>query len=298
MHVKHLSAICDDGQVFGLREENSRPIKQEKLIYYSQSAIEFLRRVDATKEFGSNLVDDPKKEFLEEFDSMSLNKEPLRGSAAPLLPEAVVVSTLETPAEEDDWLDWICEPASDKISAPKVLTGSCTAMREFPTLASGYAACQAESCAFPFVVRQSADFIACASEATIRAALTLEPEVKGFDARDGTFGYLPGRDALGLFDAGAGKLNIIDAEASLNTTACNAADMLPAAMCNLPGAEVVNPRLRLAYVLSPLATVPGSLGHLHVDPLMGSGWQYIASGLKTWRLRVLPLWLAALCRDG
>ena len=50
------------------------------------------------------------------------------------------------------------------------------------------------------------------------------------------------------------------------------------------GAEKVHSNLRLAYVLSPLPGVIGEFGDLHSDPPMGSGWQYLARGHKTWHV--------------
>ena len=58
-------------------------------------------------------------------------------------------------------------------------------------------------------------------------------------------------------------------------------------------------RLLLAYVLSPLSD--GAVGELHVDPPMGSGWQWLASGSKTWYVvddtaNTPPLYSRQICR--
>jgi hypothetical protein len=53
----------------------------------------------------------------------------------------------------------------------------CWPMREFATLTLGYAACEAEAVAFPFVVRGCTDF-APATESAIRDALRLEADVR------------------------------------------------------------------------------------------------------------------------
>lgn len=161
-------------------------------------------------------------------------------------------------------------------------------MREFETLTSGYAACAAAESPFPFVVRQSVDFAACASVAAIRAQLMLEEEVKGLDEKDGSYGYQSGREALANYDAGKRGVNIIDAEAGWDVETwkrtAGALDLMPAEMQRLPGSQLLNTRLLLAYVLSPLLREgsEGSLGALHIDPPLGSGWQYVAVGCKTW----------------
>lgn len=158
-------------------------------------------------------------------------------------------------------------------------------MREFSSLAQGYAACEAEVVAFPFVVRSCAEFAAVASEAAVRAQLALEADVTAY--RDDADGYThhehqSGASALAAWETSAStsySLNIIDAEATRPGRA-----LLPLSLQRLPGVELVSTHLRLAYVLSPVPSVVGSFGALHVDPPMGSGWQYLCRGRKTWHV--------------
>ena len=161
--------------------------------------------------------------------------------------------------------------------APHTAAG-CFPMREFATLALGYAACEAEACAFPFVVRACADFARCASEAAVRAQLRLEPEVRGYRDVGGYTEHVvtTGSAALAGFDDATMAHNVIDAECR------RPAELMPAALAATPGAQAVRAALRLAYVLSPVPAVHGEFGDLHQDPPMGSGWQYLSRGRKRW----------------
>jgi hypothetical protein len=167
----------------------------------------------------------------------------------------------------------------------------CWPMREFESLSLGYAACEAEAVAFPFVVRRCADFGATASEAAVRAQLRLEADVRGYREEDGVTErvHYTGRAALAAFDDGAAasgvapntppllRCNVIDSQA----TRCGG--MLPAAMRDTPGAAAVHSSYgSLCFVLSPLPAVAGAFGTLHCDPPLGSGWQYLARGRKVW----------------
>lgn len=191
--------------------------------------------------------------------------------------------------------------AASLVSAePRETTFGLSPIREFLSLAEGYAACEAAAAAFPFVVRSCRDF-APATSAAIRSSLRLEREVTGFRDIAGYCDHVKqsGLEALASWDAGveaarredAGEppqlceavgqtCNIIDSECTRH------AGMLPAALRDSPGADAVSIRLRLAYVLSPvlLGASRGSFGDLHVDPPMGGGWQYLAQGVKQWAL--------------
>ena len=167
------------------------------------------------------------------------------------------------------------------------------AMRECASLAAGFAACEAEACPFPFVVRAPPEFC-CASVADIRQALALEREVKGSLPHACGYAYETGEEALRVFDTGRSDgttMNVIDAECLRNDA------LLPAVLREL--GALVNHHLLLAYVLSPYAS--GDIGPMHVDPPMGSGWQWLAYGDKTWYVvddtaNLPPLYSRQACR--
>jgi hypothetical protein len=203
-------------------------------------------------------------------------------------------------------------------AAPSATALGCWPMREFATLSLGYAACEAEAVAFPFVVRRCADFAVTATEADVRAQLCLEEDVMGYRLEDGGYTehvHQSGAAALAAWDAG----NAADAAAAANDDdgssaqrvglRCNVIDshatqaggMLPRALRDTPGAGAVRARLRLAYVLSPLPAVAGAFGTLHCDPPLGSGWQYLARGRKRWHViddgaTAAPAFSRASCR--
>ena len=172
-----------------------------------------------------------------------------------------------------------CSSAASSAAVLAVHTASgCFPMREFATLALGYAACEAEAAAFPFVVRACRDFATCASEAAVRAQMRLEPEVRGYCNDDGYTDHVvtTGSVALARFDDASLRHNVIDSECR------RPASLMPAALAATPGAEAVRAGLRLAYVLSPVPATPGEFGDLHADPPLGSGWQYLSKGRKRW----------------
>jgi len=212
---------------------------------------------------------------------VGLEAAPLSASACSVLPvllQALVVTAAAT--EEASVVLLGVEPLQ---AATPLSPGSSSRllgfhpMREFASLTAGYAACESEHLAFPFVVRGCLDFGASAPEASLRSLLRLEKEVKGYRESDGTFAYMTGRDALTAWLAEALDMNVIDATVERGNS------LRPAAMQAVPGVEDVNPRLLLAYVLSPMTTpIPGTCGSLHVDPPLGGGWQWLCVGQKTW----------------
>ena len=171
----------------------------------------------------------------------------------------------------------LCVSASASVLVAHTASG-CFPMREFATLALGYAACEAEAVAFPFVVRACTDFAVCASETAVRQQLRLEPEVRGYRDDGGYTEHVvtTGIAALASFDDQTLRHNVIDSECH------RPASLMPAALAATPGADAVRASLRLAYVLSPVPATRGAFGDLHQDPPMGSGWQYLSRGRKRW----------------
>mmetsp|Transcript_4498 Transcript_4498/g.14692 ORF Transcript_4498/g.14692 Transcript_4498/m.14692 type:complete len:279 (+) Transcript_4498:928-1764(+) len=142
-------------------------------------------------------------------------------------------------------------------------------MSTFPSMEEGYASWDAAR-EVPFVVRAAPE-LAGASEAAVRAALSSEVEVSGY-SDDGGQG-LSGSEALVALDAGALPFNVIDCSTSAEVLE----RLLPAALRARAEACGVREKLRLAYVLSE-----PQQGKLHVDPLLGSAWQYLCQGKKQW----------------
>lgn len=168
------------------------------------------------------------------------------------------------------------------VAHAAALTVGLAPIREFATLTAGYAACESEPRAFPFVVRRCAAFAAVASEAAVRSHLRLEALVTGYRDDGGYTDHVraTGAAALAAWEQSpsAAAPNVIDSEA----TRPGSRALLPAALAAVPGSGAVPDRLRLAYVLSPLPGTAGDCGELHCDPPMGSGWQFLCRGRKTW----------------
>ena len=123
------------------------------------------------------------------------------------------------------------------------------AMRECASLAAGFAACEAEACPFPFVVRAPPEFC-CASVADIRQALALEREVKGSLPHACGYAYETGEEALRVFDTGRSDgttMNVIDAECLRNDALLPAVATLLRA--SVPGVD--SPDWRHCDNLSP-----------------------------------------------
>lgn len=146
--------------------------------------------------------------------------------------------------------------------------------RQFATLEAGYAACDAEGTAFPFVVRAANSFQSIAEiNAALRSQLRKEQLVTGY-AGGKTF-QLPGRVALQQWEDNTLGFNIVDSSSTRGSIG-----LLPKALGDINRTRHVPESVWLAYVLSP--SRPHACGELHIDPPFGSGWQYLATGSKVW----------------
>jgi hypothetical protein len=145
-------------------------------------------------------------------------------------------------------------------------------IQEYASLEAGYDACNALGRGHAFVVRACGDKFGLL--ASIRSQIRLEKSVYGTNYGTTVTKFTSGKECLCAWDDNTLAFNVID---SVSTRGHSL--LMPAYLAEIGRESGVSESMWLAYVVSAASS---QCGELHVDPPFGSGWQYLAQGIKQW----------------